>query len=159
ENMNQLETWHEAGVILMHMSNVAQSEARAGRDGARSKKAISYIFALTKITTDGERHDLRAIERGLFPRRARNQNEGNDVEIVFNAKKYGAVLVTADGGSRRQPGGILGRRAELARLGIVVMTDAEAVAHVREKIEERDSRMRLRAQLDGTPIPAWVGQD
>jgi hypothetical protein len=65
-------------------------------------------------------------------------NEANDVEIAFNANKYGAILVTADGGSRRQPGGILGNRVALARLGVQVMSDGEAVALVREKIQERD---------------------
>ena len=38
----------------------------------------------------------------------------NDIEIVFNAAKYEGILVTADGGSRRQLGGILGNRAALS---------------------------------------------
>jgi hypothetical protein len=39
------------------------------------------------------------------------------------------------------------------------VTDSEAVAYVRQKIAERDQRMRLRAERDGTPLPAWVGAD
>jgi hypothetical protein len=158
-NMNQLEAWHEAGVILMHMSLVAQEEAKAGRDSRRARKAISYIFTLTQGRTPDERAALQAAELALFPGGATNQNERNDVEVVFNAKKYGAILVTNDGGSKRQPGGILGNQNALARLGVSVMTDAEAVAHVRQKITERDTRMRRRAERDGVALPAWVGTD
>jgi len=115
-NMNRLETWHRNGVILIHMSQVAQDEARAGRNADRSRKAISYIFTITQGNTADEQARLRAIEGILFPQGAANQNERNDIEVVFNAQKYGTILVTADGGSKRQPGGILGNKDNLARL-------------------------------------------
>ena len=70
-----------------------------------------------------------------------------------------AILVTNDGDSKRQTGGILGHREALARLGVSVMTDAEAVTYVRRKIAERDERMRLRAERDGARLPTWVGKD
>jgi hypothetical protein len=157
ENMNQLESWRDAGVVLMHMSQVAQGEARAGRNAQRSRKAISYIFSITYGDTPDERAELQAIEHAIFPDGVRAQNERNDVEIVFNAKKYGAILVTADGGSKRQPRGILGSRSALRRLGVTVMTDSEAVAYVRQKISERDERLRFRARREGTLLPPWVG--
>jgi hypothetical protein len=158
DHMNRLEAWADAGVIMIHISEVAQREARAGR-GAKAKKAISYIFSQTYADTEVEQNELRAIERALFPNGVRNENERNDVEIAFNAKKYGAILVTADGASRRQPGGILGQRAALARLGVAVVTDFEAVALVRQKIAERDELIRRRCERDRVPLPAWVGED
>lgn len=158
-DMNQLEAWHEAGVILMQMSQVAQVEARSGSSTQRSKKAISYIFSISHCDTSHEEADLKAIEEAIFQGGAATESERHDVEIAFNAQKYGAVLVTNDGLSKRQPRGILGGRAALARIGVQVMTDSEAVAYVRQKIAERDERMRLRAERDGTPLPEWVGAD
>jgi hypothetical protein len=157
--MNQLEAWHRDGVVLIHMSQVAQSEARSGASSLRSKKALSYIFSITYGDTPDEQDDLRAIEEAIFPGGAATEGERRDVEIAFNAKKYGAILVTNDGLSKRQPRGILGSRAALARIGVQVMTDSEAVEYVRHKIAERDKRMRLRAERDGTALPAWVGAD
>ena len=67
---------------------------------------------------------------------------------------------TNDGGSRRQPGGILGNREKLlSQLGIQVLTDEEAVRLIRELIEERDSRERERSSITGQPLPQWVGRD
>jgi hypothetical protein len=97
--------------------------------------------------------------RELCSRTVPAQSERNDVEVVFNAKKYGAALITADGGSRRQPGGILGNRTALSRLGVSVVTDAEAVELVRRKIAERDARLRAQAARNGTVLPPWVGAD
>lgn len=158
-NMNQLERWRDDGVILMQMSNTAREEAVAGGNAARAKKASSYIFTMTMNLIDEERRLLENIEAALFPAGASDANERNDVEIVFNAKKYCAILVTADGGSKRQPGGILGNRDALGRLGITVMSDDEAVEYVREKIRQRDRLMIERCDWEGRPLPAWVGND
>jgi hypothetical protein len=158
-NMNQLEAWHEAGVILMHMSRVAQGEARSGANSLRSQKALSYVFSITYGDTPDEQTDLKAIEEAIFPGGATTESERNDVELAFNAKKYGAILLTSDGSSKRQPRGILGSRAALDLIGVQVMTDGEAVAFVRQKISERDLRMRLRAERDGTSLPEWLGAD
>lgn len=159
ENMNRLEAWHKSGVVLINMSSVAQDEARSGSDPRRSRKAISYISTLTQSLNEQERMEVSQIERILWPRGIKTQQEQNDIEIVFNAKKYGAILVTNDGGSRRQPGGILGNKDTLRQMGITVMTDSEAVALVQEKITRRDRRLRQMAELNGTAIPPWVGMD
>jgi hypothetical protein len=102
---------------------------------------------------------LRQIEAILFPGGASTQGERNDVDIVFNAKKYGCVLVTNDGASRSQPGGILGNRQRLEALGVQILTDEEAVACVHELILRRDERERGRALATGEPLPDWVGRD
>lgn len=157
--VNQLERWRDDGVILMQMSRTAQGEAAAGHSSLRSLKAHTHIFTLTGDLISSERDQRAAIARALFPDGASNANEENDVDVVFNAAKYEAILVTADGGSKRQPGGILGNRSRLRALGVTVMTDFEAVAFVRAKIRDRDERVEWRAQRDGTPRPSWVGAD
>lgn len=109
--------------------------------------------------TASENNDLLAIERILFPSGALTTNQRNDVDIVFNAAKYRRILITADGGSKRQPGGILGNRKALAALGVQILTAEEAVPLVQQRIEERDEIARLQAQTEGVPLPNWVGRD
>ncbi len=100
----------------------------------------------------------RKIEKALFPNGTHTDNQQNDVKIVFEAAKYVAILVTRDGGSRTQPGGILGNRDKLS--GIVsIMTDREAVAFIRNKIRERDEFNRRVAQEFGAELPKWTGKD
>lgn len=157
--MNQLEKWRRDGVILMQMSEVARGEALAGGSPNRGRKVRSYIFTQTMNLIEDEQRLLHEIAAVLFPDGPSSDNERNDIEIVFNAWKLSAILVTADGGSRRQPGGILGHRDELKRLGITVLTDEEAVALVKKKIAERDGLAAERRGWKGSPLPAWVGVD
>lgn len=159
EHVNQLERWHEAGVILLEMARPAQEEAKAGTDSRRRRKALGHIFTLTYADTGREQRRLKQIEEVLFSGKATTQNERNDVEIVFNADKYGAILVTADGASKSQPGGILGHREQLSQMGIQVMRDSEAVDHIRERIRIRDRNARLVADKMGKALPSWVGED
>ena len=85
--------------------------------------------------------------------------DGRALPTLFNAQKYGGILVTNDGGSKRQPGGILGNARSLGKLGVRVMRAAEAVRFVRERIIVRDKNARLGTQRYDTPQPEWVGQD
>ena len=110
-NMNKLEHWADQGLILLCMSKVAHEEARAGGDQVRASKALASVFSETMADTPDERNRLAAIEAILFPSGAQTQNQRNDVEIAFNAGKYGAFLVTADGH-------LLAHRSELGQLGI-----------------------------------------
>jgi hypothetical protein len=102
---------------------------------------------------------LRKIKEVLFPNGIKSINEKNDVEIVFNAWKYDRILVTDDGGSKKQPGGILGSRDKLAALGIKILRDYEAVELVKEKIIRRDQSALKVASYKKEPIPQWVGKD
>jgi len=120
--MNILEHWYENDVIFLEMAEVAQNEATKSQNSIR-----------TEASTPDEARMLRKIKDILFPRGVKNINERNDVEILFNAWKYGAILITDDGGSKRQPGGILGNRDKLTALGIQVMRDHEAVEIVKQK--------------------------
>lgn len=156
--MNQLEIWHESRIIELQISNPAQAEAAHG-SASRARKAYGYIYTVTMSGTEPEAQLLRQIEMAMFPGGAATDSERNDVEIVFNAKKYLCTLVTNDGDSIRQKGGILGNREKLRTLGITVMTDEEAVGVVRALIRQRDENEREYSRVTGRQLPPWVGTD
>lgn len=158
-NMNKLEKWHKEGVITVEISEVAQSEAAAGDNPMRKSKAYEYVFTETLASTSGEKKRLQEIEGILFPAGAQSENERNDVWIVFNAIKYEAILITNDGDSKRQPGGMLGNREGLKRLGAKILNDEEAVQLVRHLIKKRDERTRRYCERVGEALPDWVGKD
>jgi hypothetical protein len=153
----RLETWYADGVVLINMSSTAHSEAKAGNDELRTRKANQQIFTMTQPGDSTDR-TYRMIESALFPDGAKDDNQRNDVRIVFEAAKYGAILVTGDGGSKAQPGGILGNREKLKGLVRIVSPD-EAVAFVQEKIRERDEFNARVVHEYGGELPAWTGAD
>ncbi len=158
-SINQLEQWDQDGVIVLEMSETAHREASAGNNTERTRKADRHLIACDEITNVEEVRLLRVIARILCPDGVQTPSQKNDVHIVFNAGKYGAILVTNDGDSARQPGGILGNRDELSALGIGVMTDDEAVVLVRSRISIRDEYERNMAQWTGNAPPDRVGCD
>jgi hypothetical protein len=158
KDMNVLEYWHENDVIYMEMSEVAQKEAARGGNTDRFEKAYTYVGTET-LASPSDKLLMDQIGAVIFPHGIRSQRQKNDVEIVFNAKKYERILITDDGGSRRQPGGILGNREKLRLLGIQVMRDYEAVELVKHKIIERDEFARIIASRNGEPLPNWIGKD
>ena len=156
--MNQMEKWADDGVILVHMSGVSFKEAQAGRNAVRTEKALSYIFTMTDEIISSNDPMFRRIEAALFPSGAKSDGERNDVKIVYEADYYGAILVTRDGGSRTQPGGILGNRQKLKDL-VQILSDTEAVEFVRRKINDRDEFNSRVEQEYGYPLPEWTGLD
>jgi hypothetical protein len=155
--VNQLERWYEDEVILINMSSTAHGEAQAGNNELRTRKANQQIFTATGAIEHSDAV-FKQVEAALFPEGAHDENQRNDVRIVCEAAKYAAILVTADGGSRLQPGGILGNRDKLRGL-VQIMSPDEAVTYVREKIRERDDFNRRVAKEFGGELPPWTGQD
>ena len=157
--VNQLETWFEDEVILINMSGTARTEAMAGGNKQRTRKANQQIFTVTEPEhADGAR--FKAIGELLFSGGAKDENQRNDIRIVADAIHYAAILVTNDGASASQPGGILGHRDELAlRFGLRILTADEAVAFVRERIGERDDFNRKVVREFGGQLPDWTGKD
>ena len=71
---------------------------------------------------------------------------------------YAAILVTQDGGSKSQPGGILGSRDKLIAL-VQIMSASEAVGFIAGKIAERDDFNREFVFELGGELPEWTGKD
>jgi hypothetical protein len=141
------------------MSEVAQKEAVGKGGGDRAEKAYTYSATETLANTPNEVKKLRQIKDLLFPHGIKSRSEWNDVEVAFNAHKYEAILITDDGGSKRQPNGILGKTQKLRKLGIQALHDYEAVELVRQKIIQRDQTAREIASTTGESLPDWVGKD
>jgi hypothetical protein len=80
------------------------------------------------------------------------------VKIVDYAAHCKAILVTNDGGSKRQPGGMLGKRSQLSRF-VRIMSDEQAVAFVRSNLHERDDTNLRVAEEPGLSVPEWTGKD
>lgn len=156
--LNQIETWRAPGVVLQLMAEPAYCEAVAGGSDARIAKAGRQLRG---ISHHGRKEESawKTIEQAVFPSGARTDAERNNVAIVFQAQAWGYVLVTMDGNSRRQPRGILGARQELGELGVTVMRPEEFVTATRERIADRDRRLRQNCTMTGTPLPGWVGED
>ena len=159
EHTNILEKWHEDGVIDLEISKVAKDEASFGST-KRREKAQKYVCLYACPSTQNEYQLCKRIENILCPSGAKTSSEKNDVKIVFTAKKYCRILITNDGDSKSQPGGILGNAVKLKKdLGIQVLRDYEAVALVEGLIKIRDDRARKIASRTGKPLPEWVGKD
>lgn len=156
--VNRLEAWGRDGVVYLTICERAQQEASYG-DIRRTAKAMGQPAWLTLANTPEELARIQRIEKAVFPGGATEPSQRNDVEILFCAGKYHAILVTNDGGSRSQPQGILGSRAALAELGIRVMTGEEAVARVIYLLLHRDRNAIDCWKVIGEPLPDWVGQD
>lgn len=156
-SVNQLERWSEDGVILINMSSTAHGEARAGNAPGRSRKANQQISTASAPAASDDAMYQR-VEAALFPGGAQNASQRNDVTIVCEAIKYNATLVTGDGASKTQPGGILGNREKLRDFVRITSAD-EAVEFVRDKIKERDDFNRRVASECGGDLPEWTGKD
>ncbi len=152
--VNQLEKWDEDGVILINISATAYEEALAGNNATRTRKANQQIYTITMSCNPL----YSKVEAALFPQGARDDNQRNDVKIVCEAAKYAAILVTGDGGSKTQPGGIIGNRDKLRDI-VRILSPDEAVEYVREKIRERDDFNLKVAKQFGYELPLWTGLD
>lgn len=163
EAVNQLEKWRDDDVICLVMAGAAHAEAQAGAGGnakARTRKAASHIFTINDAGEAKEDDSYTKVKKILWGDGTVNDNQANDVEVVCEAIKWHAILVTKDGGSKSQPGGILGNREELLRqFRVRIYRPEEAVEYIRSKITERDKFNSQVAALSGKPAPEWTGQD
>jgi hypothetical protein len=155
--VNQLERWYADEVILINMSGTAHAEAQADGDERRARKANQRIFTATASIEENDTL-FKKVEGALFPQGAKNDNQRNDVRIVCEAAKYHAILVTSDGASKSQPGGLLGNRDKLRGL-VEITSPGEAVAFVNSKIRERDDWNKRVAKEFGGEVPPWTGKD
>lgn len=157
DEVNQLEQWHDDGVILINISSVAFNEATADGNALRIFKANQQLYTAT-IPAEESDQDYQFIKSVLFQNSIPDENKKNDIRIVCEAMRYNAILVTNDGASKSQPGGILGNRDRL-RQYVAIKSPQEAVSFIREKIQERDDFNLRVAQVEGGVLPLWTGKD
>lgn len=155
--VNQMEQWVKDEVILITMSSTAHSESLAGNNQNRAKKANANIFTVSEPIDDNDPLYKR-IEAYIFPGGAKDENQRNDIRIVCEAIKYQAILVTNDGASNSQSGGILGNRDKFEHL-VRAMSPREAIQFIKANILERDKLARQIVLTNGYSLPFWVGID
>ena len=158
DEMNQIEKWAEDDVILVNMSEVSFSEAQQGNNAARTKKTLNHIFTLIENQLDESDQTYKNVASILFPDGIKNENQSNDVKIICHASHYQAILISNDGGSKSQPGGILGN-ANALRDVATIMSPAEAVSFIQNKIKARDDHNHQVSEHTGNPMPEWSGCD
>jgi len=133
EHMNELEQLASDGKCSLIMPKCAWDESEAGPNIERKSKTWGYFhIGLDKNTS--QRHWYREIESVVFPNGANTQNQINDIWILVTAREMGYPLVTNDGNSESQPGGILGHANLLKQLGVIVLRDEQAVRVVKKKL-------------------------
>jgi hypothetical protein len=130
ESLNELECLAALGEVDLEYSEIAYNEAGHG-SSFRQAKTENYTWAGLSGQPELEADWRAKIEKAIFPLGAKTDSDRNDVEVVLTVKIAGAVLVTRDGNSKTQRRGILGSRAELAALGVMVLTFSEAVTYAK----------------------------
>ncbi|MEQ1757174.1 MAG: hypothetical protein ABL986_02570 [Vicinamibacterales bacterium] len=61
--MNQLQKWHDDGVIHMYLSETVRDETKAGGNAQRAQKASEFIFSMDYANTADEASVMREIEK------------------------------------------------------------------------------------------------
>jgi hypothetical protein len=129
--MNELEQLASQGLCELHMPKFAWDEAIGGNNMARKEKAWQYFY-VGLTNTHSQKCWYREIEKIVFPNGARNKQDIHDLWILVTARESNVPLITNDGASKTQPGGILGNRDRLRKIGVTVLRDYEAVELVKE---------------------------
>ncbi len=156
--VNRLEKWCADEVILINMSGTAHAEAQADGNDLRVRKAAQHNYTIDAVALEIEPSEL--FDKVCAALDAQSENQKKDARIVCTAIKYHATLVTNDGDSKTQPGGILGNRDKIRAIAnLQIMSPAEAVAFVEGKLAERDAFNRRIAHETGTPLPTWTDAD
>lgn len=127
--MNQLERLAKEGKCELLMPRIAWNESEKGDNEPRQEKTWSYDFVGLEHTSC-QLSWFKKIEAIIFPSGAVKQNQINDVWILVTAREMKYPLVTNDGASKSQKGGMLGNReklGEIGEIGVRVIRDTEAV--------------------------------
>jgi hypothetical protein len=124
-------------------------------------KATNYPAISGGSLCEDDNEKLRKKFSGIvFPDGVRTENERVDVEAIFVAKIWCAVLITNDGASKRQPRGILGSKEQLHReVGVQVMRPEDAVEIVKNRIASRDKMEMADAVRERRSVASWHGKD
>lgn len=126
--LNELERLAIQGVIELLYTETTWDEAKYG-SLTREGKVVDFFFVgLANEDNFGLQQPWRdAISKIVFPNGIRDERDSRDVEALVTTKIAGGIFVTNDGASNSQPGGILGHKAELSEIGIVVFSFSQAL--------------------------------
>lgn len=156
--MTTLRKWADAGDIKLVYTEKIWAELKSSQND-KIQAAARELGALFGYSLD-EKEEAEArskIARIVFPNGLRFDSDRVDVDTIRIAQLWHAIVITNDGDSKTQPGGILGAKSRLHReIGVEVMRDFEAEKLVARLIRERD-RMEIGfAAKEGREPAAWV---
>ena len=132
--MNQLEYWFQNEIISYIYTDITiEKELKYFRPGYKkaTKKGFQilcsdnydYLDKVTEFSKIVFKNDYNCLD----------DNEKNDIDIIYCACNGCRILVTNDGASKKQPRGILGSRKELEeKFGLKIYRDYEIVNYVME---------------------------
>ena len=129
QDINKLEELFKQGRILLSMPETAYDEANFG-SLLRQKKSEDYLFEGVVNQEQRFEYKYKQIENIVFPSGANKQNQKNDIKILVYLSITRIPFITTDGDSKSQPGGMLGNKAALKKLGIRVLSPREALAEI-----------------------------
>jgi len=135
--LNELEILRNQGRITLVLSESAHREASFGNI-LRESKASDFSYTLSRKIENS--HTWQAIENILFPNGAKTQNQQNDIMAVYHAERIGWPLITMDGDSRTQPGGILGNAENLSKIGITVIRPEAALVMANQMLNSKSNQ-------------------
>jgi len=157
-HMNAFEKWERDGIITAYSTKGLWEETRGT---PFYKKATGRSSLHAKSCDESENERLRQrIQEIVFPQGTKSPNDRVDVEAIRVSKVWGAIFVTNDGASRRQPGGILGARDRLHQeIGVQIMRAQEAAELIKRRIVGRDDLEAWAAARENRPLAEWYQKD
>lgn len=149
-HMNQLEKWEKDGIITILLSDIVSSELKQYSKGFEKTSGQCFTMGFAE---DEKNPGFTKIQNILFPNGCKDENQMNDVRVVFHVYKYKFILLTNDGDSKSQPTGILGNASDLqTHLNITVMRDSGAVNMVQSEIDKLNEYAKIYSQETVTPL-------
>lgn len=139
--LNELEHLAHARKIDLMYTETTWDEAQFGSLIRRDKVRQFFFVGLSK---DEENNLLQQpwrdeIGRLVFPHGIKSDSQRRDIEALLTVKMSCGYFVSSDGGSKRQPGGILGHKSQLAVLGVEVLNFTEALKYALQAVSNIDT--------------------
>lgn len=159
--MNKLQQWKSDGVIRLNYTFEIQRELERCRNPKfrEASHALGVLFARSCSAIE-EKEQRDKIAGIIFPNGLKDNTDRVDVDTIRVAQLWGAIVITDDGASKRQPGGLLGATLRLHReVGVKVIRDVDAEGMVSRLINQRDQLEIFEAAFEKRTVADWCGKD
>ena len=156
--MTTLRKWADAGDIKLDYTEEIWAELENSQNPKiqAASRELGARFA-NSLDEKEEAEERSKIAQIVFPNGLQFDSDRVDVDTIRIAQLWNAIVITNDGDSKRQPGGILGAKRRLHQeIGVEVMRDFEAEKLVIQLIRERDRMEIGLAAKEGREPAAWV---